>query len=141
MRQRLESVCETLRIWIVTVTTRSSLRRSFIQILVRLLNILNQPLQIPPIITIRLPIRHTPHLPPQPKCTTRLDLRLTRPLHTIPQHPLRLPFLTDTTIDLLEIDTVLHRAGLDQIPVRNVMVVVDYAVCEAEGEFGVRVEL
>ena len=47
----------------------------------------------------------------------------------------------DAIVDLLEIKTMLHGARLDQIPLRDIVVVTDQAVCEAEGELRIGIEL
>lgn len=44
-------------------------------------------------------------------------------------------------IDLVEIKPMFHRARLDQIPLWNVVVVVDHAICEAKGEFWIWIDL
>ena len=49
--------------------------------------------------------------------------------------------VADAVVDLVEAEAVLERAALDEVPVRDVRVVGDHAVGEAEVELGVRVEV
>ena len=49
--------------------------------------------------------------------------------------------VADAVVDLGEAEAVLEGAGLDEAAVRDVGVVGEHAVCEAEGEFGGRVEV
>lgn len=75
----------------------------------------------------------------KPDGATLCHIVLLTPLNTRSKQTDTLAFITDASIELWEIDAVLHGATLNQISLRDIRVIGNHAVCEAQPDLDVRV--
>jgi len=119
-----------------TPTSRTLWTMRLALLLVKRLDIMDQVLRLAsPLTILELPpIRHTPRLIIQPHCTTRTNVQIATPRHTIPQqpHPIRPIVLAHTIIQLIEAHPMFQRTILNQLFLRYLCVVADEAASEAE---------
>jgi hypothetical protein len=114
-----------------------------LRFVVQLLDIVHQVLGLRAAVAVfPLPIIiHTPHLIIQPDSAARAHAHILTVLHTVPQqaHAIRARILAHTRIQRIKVEPVFQRAVFDERFIRNLLVVVDQAVREAEIQLGVGV--
>jgi hypothetical protein len=88
-------------------------------------------------------IIHTSYLPIQPHRTTRRNIRVLAPLHTLPQQPhtIRTRISTHAAVQHVETQSVFERTVFNQPLVWYFLVVVDHAVGEPEMQFWIRIRV
>jgi hypothetical protein len=76
----------------------------------------------------------TPHLVIQPDSAARADAHILTVLHAVPQqaHAIRARILAHARVQRIKVEPVFQRAVLDERLIRNLLVVIDQAVCEAQ---------
>ena len=125
------------------ITPRRIARRPdlFVQFFVCRPDIFYQRQEVLAIVAVFRRVSNAPWLPFQSDGATSSDLGIGRSLNTVTKQVQSMALVAETLVDLVKVQSVLHRTGLDQVSFGNFLVFIDQAVGKSEGEDRVWVEL
>ena len=86
-------------------------------------------------------ISNASNLPTKSDGAALCNIVIMTSLYAISEEANALPFITDATVYLLEIEAVFHGASFHKIALRNMRVFGDHAIGKAEVEFWIRIQM